>query len=124
MKFKRPRSPVILKGDDPAVLLDRLLARFDFDPVTGCVEFVGCRSDGYGLLASQPGKAPYRVPRLAFELFNGPIPKGKIVRHTCDNPPCWAREHLVPGSHGQNLRDQYARGRRARPTVGLDEVPF
>lgn len=51
------------------------------------------------------------VPRVVFELFNGPIPEGKVVRHTCDNPECCNPEHLIIGSRSENELDKYKRDR-------------
>lgn len=37
--------------------------------------------------------------------------EGKVVRHTCDNPPCFLYEHLVLGTVADNNSDRVARGR-------------
>jgi hypothetical protein len=44
----------------------------------------------------------------------GPVPPGKIVRHTCDNPPCVNPLHLMNGTSADNSRDMVLRG-RTRP---------
>lgn len=41
--------------------------------------------------------------------------KGYSVRHTCDNPKCINPEHLVIGTHAENMRDKVARGRCYEP---------
>jgi hypothetical protein len=51
--------------------------------------------------------------RLAWELINGPIPDGLIVRHTCDNPKCCNPYHLLLGTHQDNSDDMVMRGRQA-----------
>lgn len=37
----------------------------------------------------------------------------EVCRHTCDNPRCIEPEHLVPGTHQDNVKDRVARGRTA-----------
>lgn len=36
---------------------------------------------------------------------------GKVVRHTCDNPPCVNADHLLLGTHADNAQDRQERGR-------------
>jgi hypothetical protein len=40
--------------------------------------------------------------------------KGIIIRHTCDNPACINPEHLIPGTHADNMNDMKVRGRAAK----------
>lgn len=50
--------------------------------------------------------------RLAYELTHGEgAAAGKVVRHTCDNPPCCNPNHLVLGTHKDNMHDKIKRGR-------------
>lgn len=44
----------------------------------------------------------------------GPILPGTVIRHTCDNPPCVRPDHLLSGTHGDNIRDRDERLRTAR----------
>ncbi len=57
---------------------------------------------------------------VAYELAKGPVPKEKIVRHTCDNPPCCNPAHLVLGSDQDNANDRSARGRGAKGSTHAD----
>jgi hypothetical protein len=79
---------------------------------SGCHEWRGSRSrDGYGNL-SMCGVA-WLAHRLAYTAANGPIPAGKVVRHTCDNPPCINPAHLTTGTIAENVHDSIARKRFA-----------
>ena len=77
----------------------------------GCMEWSG-RVDrkGYGRVTVN-GKH-LAAHRFAWELANGPIPDGLHIRHfVCDNPPCCNPEHLLPGTHADNMADMVAKGR-------------
>ena len=65
--------------------------------------------DGYGQ-TSIGGKIFY-VHRLAFTEANGREPNG-LIRHTCDNPPCFNPNHLIDGTHKDNTHDSLRRMRQ------------
>ena len=44
----------------------------------------------------------------------GVIPAGMVVRHTCHNPACVNPDHLLLGTHQDNVNDCIAAGRRAK----------
>lgn len=72
----------------------------------------GTDKDGYGrtkLLGRKIG-----AHRAALLLTHGTAVVGLEVRHECDNPPCCNPNHLVPGTHAQNMADRNARGRQAK----------
>lgn len=80
---------------------------------TGCHEWKGATrgSSNYG--AIKIGGKPHYAHRVAWELANGPIPEGKYVLHTCDNPNCVNPEHLEVGTQRKNMRDMHKRFRAA-----------
>jgi hypothetical protein len=66
---------------------------------------------GYGTL-----KHNYRrwlTHRFSLFLHLGREPVG-LVLHSCDNPPCVNPAHLREGTHADNMRDAFERGRRTR----------
>lgn len=51
------------------------------------------------------------VHRLAYELTKGEIPKGMLIRHTCDNTLCINPKHLLLGTAKDNYDDMVSRNR-------------
>lgn len=68
---------------------------------------------GYGV--GSIGRRYIRAHRLAWILFNGPIPQGKFVCHSCDNPRCVNPDHLFLGDPADNTHDMRAKGRQFNP---------
>ena len=76
----------------------------------GCWVYNGSRTqDGYGQFTTFG--VHWRAHRYFYTYFNGDIPKGLLVRHTCDNPPCVLPSHLLLGTDADNNRDMMERGR-------------
>ncbi len=78
-----------------------------------------CMKHGYGQRWYK-GKV-YLVHRLvAWFMWGVPLDRTDIsVRHTCDNPPCFNPDHLIPGTQGENVRDTRSKG-RARGRYSFD----
>jgi HNH endonuclease len=95
-----------------SAILDRLMARSRYEGE--CLVWKGqLSSRGYGQTAVK-GHA-WRVHRLAWVERHGPIPpETPWVLHRCDNPPCWADDHLFLGTPQDNVDDMMAK-RRHRP---------
>ena len=90
---------------------------YDIDTETGCWNctshkphigddgFIGyfrCKRNGYGSLH-----------RYMYAQKYGHITSEDIIRHTCDNPMCINPEHLVKGTHNDNVQDRVSRNRSA-----------
>ncbi len=54
-----------------------------------------------------------RAHRFSWELANGPIPLGLLIRHSCDVPRCVNPAHLSVGTDADNMADMRARDRSA-----------
>lgn len=63
---------------------------------------------GYGNIATG-GYRNETVHRVSHEVFNGEIPKGALVLHSCDNRKCCNPEHLRSGTHKDNVIDMVRR---------------
>lgn len=70
----------------------------------------GMTLGGYGVFGTKRTTAH----RYSYELYIGKIPKGMVVRHRCDNPPCVNPEHLIVGTCKDNTQDSIRRGRHSR----------
>lgn len=75
-----------------------------------CLEWAGYKDkNGYGRF--RLGSKKIGAHRASWIIFKGPIPDGKFVLHTCDNPPCVKLGHLYLGTTKDNTRDMWARDR-------------
>lgn len=53
--------------------------------------------------------------RLSYECHIGEVPRGMMVLHRCDNPPCCNPEHLFLGTAADNVADALMKGRLKAP---------
>jgi len=83
-----------------------------YDPAQGpCwVWTAGKTPAGYGNFSE--GKVRVMAHRWAWANANGQIPEGIEVCHSCDRPACV--RHLFLGTHGDNIRDCFRKGRANR----------
>lgn len=83
---------------------------------TDCIEWTGYRiKGGYGRrMIKGKCQLAHRVAYCAHHVIPIEAIKGVEVRHTCDHPPCVNPDHLVLGSHTDNMQDMVVRGRKAR----------
>jgi HNH endonuclease len=61
----------------------------------------------------QIGNHKWYAHRVSYEIYNGPISNGDVIRHRCDNPNCVNPAHLLSGTQADNLADCKNRGRNA-----------
>lgn len=89
------------------------LKHYSTPSLTGCLEWTAAKHEkGYGILRIDGRQ--HRAHRLAWELANGPVPDGKLVLHSCDNPSCLNLEHLSVGSASENTADMLAKSRNMK----------
>jgi hypothetical protein len=107
-------------GGRPRIWTERKLS--DYPPPTPqptpCRLWQGAVDrDGYGCLTVGVGETRLRqrVPRWIWEMTRGPIPPGMVVRHKCDNRPCFRLSHLELGTVAQNNDDARQRGHLGPP---------
>ena len=65
--------------------------------------------DGYGKVTRDG--ISMRAHRVSWEIANGRIPAGAIVRQSCDVPGCVRPGHLLLGTFADNSGDMVRRGR-------------
>lgn len=75
---------------------------------TPCIEWTNRKSpQGYGVKMFK-GKEVL-VHRWVFQQLTNNSLKGLVVRHKCDNKPCFRFDHLESGTQGQNVKDSWDR---------------
>lgn len=95
----------------PIPVEDRIMKFISVKGADDCWEFNGSRNpDGYGNIGISNGRAD-RAHRVMYKIHNGEIPKGMVVMHTCDNPPCCNPNHLKLGTQQDNIADMVAKKR-------------
>ena len=87
-------------------------------PHCGCWIWLGhVNSRGYGKVKMK-GRDMY-VHHIAWRKYNKrPIPKGRVLMHSCDTRRCCNPDHLKPGTHRANMRDMVRKGRAASRSNG------
>lgn len=86
----------------------------------GCTLWTGHTNGQYGLFHSQGNGGS--AHRYAYMFKHGKIGPEFVVRHKCDVRLCVNVDHLVLGTHKDNNRDMYERGRA--PTQQPDYMPW
>lgn len=91
----------------------RFVALIELIPFHSCWEWLGyIEGGGYGTF--REGLRKTRAHIFSYKLYNGDIPNGLNVCHSCDNPSCVNPNHLWLGTSKQNAEDCVRKGRRPR----------
>lgn len=84
----------------------------EFDE-NGCWICTSHKPTSYGYIRVNRYGKLFALHRVSYEVFNGHIPEGFLIRHTCDNPRCIHPDHLILGTNADNVRDRDSRNRTA-----------
>jgi len=92
-----------------APLMDRFWSKVH--KTDGCWLWTGWSDkDGYGMF--RLGGKDVRATHAALQIIDGSdVPSGMIVMHSCDTPNCVNPDHLMIGSHADNMLDKVNKGR-------------
>ena len=101
--------------------------RSDFPPPTPqdtpCVLWQGALDKyGYGALKRNVDgvQKSYKIHRWIMELYlDRQLGPKEVILHACDNPPCYAIDHLSVGTIASNNRDMLLKGRASPPPVNV-----
>lgn len=96
---------------DWAKVFNLLNFRTNHNLETGCWEYQGVNSSGYGQI--QIDGTFYYVHRLSMmiQLKSESIPDNLHTLHKCNNRCCWNPEHLYLGTNDDNIDDMVRAGR-------------
>ena len=96
-------------------LEERFFSKVHINTKSGCWEWTGSKTKGYGIFDTcVPGKTR-RAHRLTYEMTGKEIKKGNFICHTCDNRSCVNPFHLFQGTTTDNMRDMIRKGRARHP---------
>lgn len=86
--------------------------RIERIPIGGCWIWMGTLDNrGYGKVGRVHGQPSKLAHRYVYENYKEPIPKGKLLCHTCDNPSCVNPSHMFVGTQKDNMSDCVSKGR-------------
>lgn len=106
------RGLMRLDSGEALAALERMVQRTELDGE--CWAWRGYRRSGYGCISIRNADVYLHV--LSQAMTGEARPPGHVVvRHRCDNPPCWRQAHLLTGTHQENVADARERGRAVPP---------
>ncbi|XQA74634.1 HNH endonuclease signature motif containing protein [Xanthomonas sacchari] len=84
-------------------------------PECGCWLWTGqIGKNGYGRDPIGARQNYMEAHRSSYVAFKGRIAKGLLVRHKCDTPSCVNPDHLLTGTHRDNMLDMWQRNRHPK----------
>lgn len=99
---------------------ERFLNKVKIKGINECWEWNAAYRGKYGVFSIK-GKN-IDAHRVSYTLFKGEIPENMYVCHTCDNTKCVNPNHLFLGTHSDNMKDAFKKGRLNIPTTSQFKV--
>lgn len=104
-------------------LAERFWEKVDVGSPSECWEWTAAKDDcGYGSIGQTQTRKIIRSHRVSYELNRGAIPEGQEVRHTCHNPGCVNPNHLIVGTHQENMIDMAKANRAGSSKLSFKQV--
>lgn len=102
-------SPEIKRPNPRGTMLERFWRHVQRRGEEECWLWTGfLDKDGYGKL--RIGNTNIGAHRFSYITFVGPVPEGVILRHKCNTPACANPNHVIPGTHLENMSDRLEAG--------------
>lgn len=93
-------------------LKEYILSNIEIIPFSGCwIWMRAVDHKTYGIVNIPGKRKTIRAHRVFYSEFNGEIPNGMHVLHSCDIPSCCNPYHLRIGTNLDNMRDKCSKGR-------------
>lgn len=115
-----PIRQAILDGDWPA-LISALREKTSRNE-SGCWEWTGHKSKGYGQTKIGKGKSISAHRLMAMAMERGPVPTSLAVHHKCANSACVNPEHLQVVHPHENLAEMFERQSYLRRIAALEDA--
>lgn len=118
VRFMKYGDPEFTKVAPEGQSLQERIGHIGWDVQGECWIWRGDSSKGYGRFTFR-GRT-LRSHREVYRLWNGEIPAGALIRHSCDIPLCINPEHLLLGDAKSNAQDMLERGRENPPRGSIN----
>lgn len=78
-----------------------------------CWNCISHKPNNFGYPTIKINGVNYKIYKVFYEKYKHSIPNNLVIRHTCDNKLCINPNHLILGTHNDNVQDRVQRNRSA-----------